>query len=131
QAEITVVSRDFFRTLGIPLRSGRIFDSRDTSRAPDNIVVNEAFAKKIFPRETPLGERIFLGHDPVHWTIVGVVGSIRGSQLGAESEPLMYRCTCQGGDPFLSRMGLLVRTTVDPQDVIRLVENQVYSVDPN
>jgi putative ABC transport system permease protein len=131
QAQISVVSRDFFGTLGIPLRNGRTFDSRDTSRSPDNIVVSETFAKKIFPGENPLGQRIFLGHDPVHWTIVGVIGTIRGRELGAESAPLIYRCICQRGDPFLSRMGLLVKTTVNPESAVRLIEDQIYKVDRN
>jgi putative ABC transport system permease protein len=131
QADIAVVSHTFFRTLGIPLRTGRIYDWRDTSTSPDNIVVNEAFAKQIFPRENPLGQRIVLGHDPVHWTIVGVVGNIRGSELGAESVPLIYRCTCQGGSPFLTRMSLLVRTAANPQPAVRLIEDQIYKVDRN
>jgi predicted permease len=131
QAQISVVSRDFFGTLGIPLRNGRTFDSRDTSRSPDNIVVSETFARKIFPGENPLGQRIFLGHDPVHWTIVGVIGTIRGRELGAESAPLIYRCICQRGDPFLSRMGLLVKTTVNPESAVRLIEDQIYKVDRN
>ncbi|MGI9071859.1 MAG: ADOP family duplicated permease [Bryobacteraceae bacterium] len=132
QAAISVVSRDFFKALGIPLRNGRVFDARDTSRSPDNIVVNESFAKKIFPRENPLGQRIFIGPNrPVRWTIVGVVAGIRGGELGAESEPLIYRCTCQGGDPFLSRLGLLVRTTTEPSKLVRLIESQIYKVDRN
>ncbi len=132
QAGITVVSRDFFRTLGIPLRDGRVFDTRDVSRSPDNIVVNEAFAKKIFPGENPLGQGIFIGpNNPVYWTIVGVVASIRGGDLGAEAAPLIYRCTCQGGSPFESGLGLLVRTAGDPTPAVRLIENQIYRVDRN
>jgi putative ABC transport system permease protein len=131
QADIAVVNNSFFRTLGIPLRTGRIFDSHDTSRSPDNIVVNEAFAKQIFPRENPLGQRIVLGHDPVHWTIVGVVGNIRGRELGAESAPLIYRCTCQGGSPFLTHMSLLVRAATNPKPAVRLIEDQIYKVDRN
>jgi ABC-type antimicrobial peptide transport system permease subunit len=76
-----------------------------------------------------LGQRILLGHDPVHWTIVGIVGTIRGRELGAESAPLIYRCTCQGGDPFLSRMHLMVRTTTEPRQLVRSIENQIYRVD--
>jgi putative ABC transport system permease protein len=132
QAGITVVSRDFFRTLGIPLHDGRFFDTRDTSRSPNNIVVNEAFAKKIFPGENPLGHSIFIGpNNPVHSTIVGVVASIRGGELGAEAAPLIYRCTCQGGSPFESGLGLLVRTAGDPAPAVRLIEDQIYRVDRN
>jgi ABC-type antimicrobial peptide transport system permease subunit len=44
---------------------------------------------------------------------------------------LIYRCTCQGGSPFESRLGLLVRTVGDPATAIGLIENQIYSVDRN
>jgi hypothetical protein len=47
QADLSVVSRSFFQTLGIPLRSGRIFDSRDTSHSTDAVVVNEALARSV------------------------------------------------------------------------------------
>jgi putative ABC transport system permease protein len=127
-----VVGREFFRTLGIPLESGRTFDSSDNAKSPDAVVVNRAFARKIFPGEDPLGRRIVMGReDSPARTIVGVVGSIRGSALGAEPAPLVYRCECQGGNGFLTRMALVVRTTGPPRNAIRDVAGQVYAVDPN
>jgi putative ABC transport system permease protein len=129
---ISRVSQGFFATLGIPLRSGRLFDSQDTARAPDNIVVNEAFARKIFPGENALGGQIFIGPNfPVRWTIVGIVGNTRAGQLGVEPEPLVYRCLCQGGSPFEGRTGLLVRTAVEPRSAVHAIESQIYSVDRN
>lgn len=129
-AEVTVVSRDFFRTLGIPLREGRTFESQDTVRAPGNIVVNEAFARKILPGEKAIGSRINSGRDDAtQSTIVGVVGNVRGSELGAEPQPLVYRCICQSASPYMTRMGLFFRTTGDPKAAIRAVESQVYAVD--
>src|ERR1022692_557634 len=52
-AKQTVVSLDFFRTMGIPLRSGRLIQVAE--QEPDAVVINEAFARKIFPGEDPLG----------------------------------------------------------------------------
>jgi putative ABC transport system permease protein len=132
QTNITVVSREFFHTLSIPLESGRAFDSTDTGKSPDAVVVNRAFARKIFPGEDPLGRRIVMGGgDSPARTIVGVVGSIRGSALGAEPAPLVYRCECQGGNDFLTRMALVVRTTGPPRNAVRDVAGQVYAVDRN
>jgi putative ABC transport system permease protein len=132
RAGTVVVHRDFFQTLGIPLRSGRIFSFEDTQKSPDKIVVNEAFAREILPGENPLGQRLIWDqHTDWHWTIVGVVGNIRGSALGAEPEPLIYRCTCQTDSPFETRMGVIIRTTGDPRAAIRAVEGQVYAVDRN
>ncbi|MGH9632407.1 MAG: FtsX-like permease family protein, partial [Bryobacteraceae bacterium] len=132
RAGVTMVSRDFFRTLGIPVREGRTFDSQDTSQRVDNIVVNEAFVRKIFPGESPLGKGIVFGqNESSRWTIVGVVGSIRGSHLGADPAPLVYRCICQSSGPFLSRMGFLIRTADDPRQATRAIEAQIYAADRN
>jgi putative ABC transport system permease protein len=133
QTNITVVSREFFRALSIPLERGRTFDSSDNAKSPDAVVVNRAFARTIFPGEDPLGRRIVFGRGDgsTARTIVGVVGSIRGSALGAEPSPVVYRCECQGGNAFLTRMALMVRTTGPPRAAIRDVAGQVYAVDRN
>jgi predicted permease len=131
QADLTVVSPEYFRTLGIPLDRGRLFDAGDTSRSPD-AVVNETFARKILGGGEALGQRILFGGEAnTTRTIVGVVGNIRGRELGAEPGPLIYRCECQGGNSFLSRMALIVRTTAQPRSVLRDLEAQIYSVDRN
>jgi putative ABC transport system permease protein len=130
--DISVVSRGFFATLGIPLRSGRVFDAQDTARAPRATVVNEAFAQQIFPGEDPIGREIFTGSDAAqHFTIVGVVGSTRAGELGVEPEPLVYRCLCQGGSRFEGRSALLVKTNSDPLQAVHSIESQIYSVDRN
>jgi putative ABC transport system permease protein len=125
---VTLVSRDYFATMGIPLRSGRLFDIADSPSNPNNILVNEAFARQIFPAEDPIGHRI--GDSQNAQTIVGVVGNVRGSALGQEPQPLIYRCLCQqSGNRFLSLMYVAVRTVGDPRAAVRVVESQMYAVD--
>ncbi|PYT26878.1 MAG: hypothetical protein DMG57_20000 [Acidobacteria bacterium] len=126
---ISVVSRDFFRTLGIPLRRGRVFDLQETMRSPGSIVVNEAFARAIFPGESPLGRRVLSQDASEQWTITGVVGNIRAGDLGSEPEPLIYRCNCQEREPLFMPNSFLIRTAGDPHSVIRTVEAQVRALD--
>jgi putative ABC transport system permease protein len=127
-ANLTLASLDFFRTMEIPLRSGRLIQIAE--QEPDNVVINEAFARKILPGEDPVGQRIVFGrNDATHWTIVGVVGDTRGNELGAGPEPHLYRVIGQSEDRFLSMMRLSVRTTGDPLAVQRAVEGQLYAVD--
>jgi putative ABC transport system permease protein len=127
-ASLTIASLDFFRTLGIPLRRGQLIQAPE--KQPDDVVVNEAFAHKVFPGEDPLGRRLVFGrNDATHWTIVGVVGSVRGGELGAEPEPRMYRTMGQSEDRYLSLMRLSVRTAGDPIGASRAVEGQLYAVD--
>jgi predicted permease len=137
----TVVSPGFFHALEIPLRSGRIFDLHDfaqpagtfvtnygmISAAP--VVVNEAFVRRIFPGENPLGQRVVFGPDrnSVTWTIVGVVGDVRGGALGADPPAMVYRCACEGSSLF--RAGFVVRTAGEPKAAIPALEEQVRAVD--
>ena len=144
QAGGAMVSPEFFAAMGIPVLKGRIFNEHDAYRQTGQaaidrgydphgsataIVVNEAFARKIFPGEDPVGRTIVSGPNN-RSAIVGVVGSIRANSLGAEPEPLVYSCACGTGNRFLTRMAILVRTTGDPHDAIRGIEQQVYAVDP-
>jgi predicted permease len=135
----TEVSPEFFHTLEIPLKGGRIFDGHDFVRSPvpayhgfipsEPVVVNEALVRRIFPGEDPLGKRIGFGPDQINvtWSIVGVVGDIRGAALGADSPAIIYRCTCSGDPVF--RAAFIVRTDGDPQAAIRAIEQQVRAVD--
>ena len=124
-----VVGPEFFQTLQVPVKSGRIFDAHDSARSVEPVVVNEAFVRRIFPGEDPLGREIGYGPDErkSKLTIVGVVGDIRGAALGADPPSVLYRCGCVGISLF--RAGYLVRTSVAPEAAIRAIEQQVRAVD--
>jgi putative ABC transport system permease protein len=134
-----LVSPDFFRTLGIRLKRGRIFDPHDFAGIPSSarpeflrreaVVVNAEFVRRIFPGEDPLGRQLRFGPDDLNatWTIVGVVSNIRSTALGADPLVTVYRCTCAGAPIYLS--GFLVRTSVAPESTIRSIEQQIRMVD--
>ena len=89
-------------------------------------------ARKVFPGENAIGQRIFSGQDDSSpWSIVGVVGNIRGSELGAEPWPMVYRCECFRRNSFLTRMAFIVRTSGDPHAARRAIEAEVYAEDRN
>jgi len=127
-ANSTIVSRDYFTTLGIAWKSGRNFEFHE----PNRVVVNQAFVRKILPGEQAIGQRLLFGPEGrSSSTIIGVVGDTRGDSLGAEPAPMIYTCECEGTNRFLTRLRLVVRTTGDPRAAIRAVEGQVYAVDRN
>src|SRR3954470_2787011 len=70
-AETRVVSPDYFRTMQIPLRSGRFLNEHDVTGQPDTVVISESLVKKYFPSQDPLGKRLTFG-DPqakdVQWS---------------------------------------------------------------
>jgi predicted permease len=84
----TGVTGDFFRTLGIPLREGRFIGADETARGERACVVDENFARNYWPGESAIGRRIInglanTGQEP--FTIVGVVGAVKQSDLTEES----------------------------------------------
>ena len=91
-----IVDRDYFRTLGIPLLSGRPFNLQDEAAgATPVVIISQKLAKQIFPGGDPIGRRIRTnissgpGDAPMR-LIVGVVGDVKAEGLGAPSIPESY-----------------------------------------
>jgi putative ABC transport system permease protein len=96
RAGYSEVSAGLFSTLKVPLIKGRYLDEHDTEAAPWVIVVNQAFARKFFPNEDPIGQQILLRYDPYPVDelrprqIVGIVGDVKHFGLGEETPPFVY-----------------------------------------
>jgi predicted permease len=121
----SIVSASLFRTLEIPLRKGRYLEEHDTQSAPWAVVVNEAFVRRYFPNEDPIGQQLLLRYDPYPVIgeedrprqIVGIVGDVRHFGPGQPVPPFVYVSYLQqpvvfaGGAvaPLLSQT-LMVRT---------------------
>jgi len=125
------VTPDFFRALAVPLLKGRLLDFRDAAGTPRVIVVNEAFARRFYTNEDPIGKRVSLGAtgEPVWLTIVGVIGNIRQSGLDRDAEPTIYRSLLQQQDPFFARMGIVIRASSDPAPMVPSIERIVAAID--
>jgi len=127
-ANYTALTPDYFRALGIPLKRGRLFTPSDAASAPRVCVVSDAFVRRHFPAEDPLGKRIVFGFkDPIARTIVGVVGDVKRDGLGAPSQPEMYVPFDQ--DPWWAAY-LAVRTRGDPVALTAAVRRAVAALDP-
>jgi len=120
------VSHGYFGTLGIPLRRGRGFDEGDRAGAPPVAVVNESFAHRYFPGESPLGRPIRISDQEVE--IVGVVGDTRWSSLEEEAFPFAYRPLEQD---HASAVSLILRTSGDPMALATLVRRELQAIDPD
>ena len=105
-AGYTQVSPGFLRTLKILLKKGRYLDEHDTNGAPWAIVVNEAFVRKFFPSEDPIGKQVRLRFDPYPTDedrtrqIVGVLGDVKQYGLGRQAPPFIYASFFQQPDVY-------------------------------
>ena len=125
------VTYDYFRTLGIPVLRGRVFDHRDTPASPAVIVISQALARRYFPGEDPVGQRLKHGgpslDNPYH-EIIGVVADVKYEGLAAEHAPVYY----ESADQFSSRpMWLAVRTAGPARQWLKTVQAEIRAIDPN
>jgi putative ABC transport system permease protein len=121
------VTPDYFRALGIPLRAGREFDTRDRADAPAVIVVTESWARTFFPGErNVVGKVIGQGGSEKQSTIVGVVGDVRHDGLDQPVQPTMYFPHAQAPD---GGMTMVVRSSGDAALLTRVVRETVRAVD--
>jgi predicted permease len=109
-----VVSPDYFRVMGIPLITGRLFLPEDAS-APPVALVNQNFAHRFFPNENPIGQRLRFGSSNSAITIVGTVADVRGFGLDKQPRSEIYLSYQQKSLPYhpLSHLHLVVRTASD------------------
>jgi len=130
-ADFFAIGDSYFRTLGVSILKGRDFNERDNKQAPGVIIVNQAFARKFFPDEDPVGKRIKPGiatdtDEPAMREIVGMVSDVRNRNLSSELRPGYFVPAAQ--IPF-NQMTMIVRTTSDPHSLITAVQNEVHSID--
>jgi putative ABC transport system permease protein len=90
------VSPAFFRTLRIPLKMGRFLTAADNQNTPWAAVVNETFARRYFPNQDPIGQRLLLRYESYHIDedqpreIVGVIGDVKHFGLREKPPPVVY-----------------------------------------
>ncbi len=133
------VSPGYFSTLGIPLREGREFTSRDVKGTLWAAVVSESAARRYWPGQSPLGKRVTIGPRDTRFpwfTVIGVAADVRSSGLGPDSatqEPIdLYFPLLQFPPRIPPLLGVMVRTApgVDPAEVTGALRQELKAVDP-
>jgi predicted permease len=128
---VGVVNGEYFKTLKIPLLSGRQYDARDAGGSQKVAIINEAFAKRFFPDSDPLGKRLGFGCEESEGlcrTIVGVAGDVRQESITGEPIPEIYLPSAQMP---MNSMTVMVRTASDPLALAGVVRKEVLAIDRN
>lgn len=128
-ADYTVIGNDYFRTMNIALRRGRVFTNQDAAGSPEVIVVSDAFVKRYFQHEEPIGRRIvFDGDDKTPREIVGIVADIKRNGLDTDVEPELYISHLQRPE---RRLNLVIRSEAsDPAQLMQAARAEVKNFDP-
>jgi putative ABC transport system permease protein len=127
---VVIVSSGYFEALGIPLLAGRNFTETDRADKPLVVIINESFARRYFPHESPVGKRMKTGgpERPKNpWMeIVGVVGDVKYGGLDVAAEPAYY-------EPYQqvdwSDTYIVVRTSSEPRALAAGVRQAIWSLD--
>ena len=132
-APVSIVTPEFFRTLRIPVLSGREFLPTDDSKSQAVVVVNQAFARKYFPGENPIGKRIKPGlgdgvtEEPMR-EIVGVVGDVKRNGITTEMPAQYYLPFKQA---IIFSLPIIIRTAGDPLSVVGPLRAELSQLDSN
>jgi putative ABC transport system permease protein len=122
------VNPGYFHTLGIPFLAGRDFTAADNSSAPHVCIIDEAFAKAMFPGGNPIGEKIHIGHQyAIVREIVGVVANVK--QFGQDDA----QASLEVYEPFAqfprTSASFVLRTSAATPGLAAMVRHTVQEVD--
>ena len=124
-----VIGPRYFQTMGIGLMQGRDFNAQDDQDRPLVVIVNEAFVRRHFPSEDPLGKRLSFGGAEGPWReIVGVVRTSKYFSLGESPTPVAYVPLLQNHETGVT---LHVRTAVEPSSVAGAIRNETQALEKN
>jgi putative ABC transport system permease protein len=126
-----IVAPGYFRTMGIPLLSGREFSTTDDLKAPLVVAVSQSFARTYFPGQDPIGQRIqpmrLIGEGPPPMReIVAIAGDVRSTELRTGPAPEVY---LPMGQAPMSFMTVVARIQADPRSITGALRRQVRDLD--
>jgi putative ABC transport system permease protein len=142
EAVVRATTAGYYKTFGVRLLQGRFFeDDEDTPQSPIAVMVNQAFAKKVFPNQNPLGKQLEVGDEKTparEWgTIVGVADDVRQRSAGEASQPeidvnLLQLTPQDDLYPILSSflMNVGVRTRLPAADAEKAIRSAVHELQP-
>jgi len=132
-ADLEVVAGDYFPAFKVPLLRGRTFNAGDTANSPRVIVVDQALAEQIFPREDPIGKRLMVdvGNDDEGYAVAEIIGVVARMRFHAFDEvapfPVIY---CSMAQAYRPSLDLLVGAGGTAKTLEKPIRDIVSSIDP-
>ena len=125
-----IVTKDYFKTIGVPLLAGRTFTDQEQIGKPWRAVISKRLADLLWPGQDPIGRTAILwrGQNELRGEIIGVVGNMR--ERGLESDPTLAVYFPAGGGATTS-LQLVLHTRGEPMAAVPAIRSLVTSIDPN
>jgi putative ABC transport system permease protein len=127
-ANVRVIERDYFRTMGIPLLSGRTFSEREFAQQSNMVIINKALADKYFAGKNPIGQKLIIDmkDENLPDEIIGVVGDVHLTDLASAPYPIAYWPYPEIRYPFMT---VLVRTATPPLSLVGPIRQVLGQLD--
>jgi len=132
-ASLRIITTDYFKTMRIPIRAGRLFSTRDTATGPQVALINQQAAQRYFAGLDPVGQQIRVSAELSRYgrngpkTIVGVVGNVKDGGLEEETPAEIYLPYDQHPvDAFT----VAVRSRQDAATLVSALRRDVAALDP-
>ena len=125
QADFRIATPDYFPTMRIALKSGRLFTEFDGPDSAPVVMINETMASQMFPGEDPIGQRLLLYGKPRE--IIGVVASVKHHGFSRDPRPEMVVPNRQFQ---LGGMTIVARSRIDPSILGATITRAVHTIDP-
>ena len=122
---VNTVGPGYFKTMQIPFSEGRDFDDRDQPKTQQVVIVNQKLAETLWPGESAVGKRMFIGSRNA-FEVIGVVKTGLYRALAEDPKPFFYYPLTQRR---LDGMSLVVRSSVDPRGLVGSIRNEVQALD--
>jgi predicted permease len=129
ESDFQAVSPGYFPVLNIPLKRGRMFDSRDSRDGMPVAMVSEAFSRLLPDGADPIGRTIQRGPSAPLITIIGVVGDVRRGGKLESLEPQVYLPAAQTRLYPVQLADVAVRTSGDPTGIVASLQREVWALD--
>ena len=127
QAEMQIVSADYFSTIGVPVLRGRTFDDTERIGSEEVAIISRSMAERHWAGRDPIGARISGDGGDSWMRVVGVVGDVRDHALDEEPTDAFYLAFAQypgGGN-------VLIRSQVEPGRIAKRATAVVHAIDPD
>ncbi len=133
------VSSDYFKTMGIKVRAGRVFTEQDLIQGSRYVILNEQVANRYWPNQNPIGQVMIEGWynnrglQDKALEVIGVVGDTLSTGLADEYEPhayFPYPIAANNDNNGNAQIVFAVRTASNPFDVMSQIRDVIKSLDP-
>jgi predicted permease len=125
--EVTTVSPDYFKTMAVPIVSGRGFTDADGPDTPRVAIVNETMARKLWPGQNAVGQTFRPRSDGPQFQVIGISADHKVTTVAEAPTPFLHLARRQQPNPYSA---VIARTRGDANALLRDMRREIHALGP-